>query len=285
VTVDLVPITDDDVPAVARFMHDNLNRRVSPRQWAAAIHVPWQVDSPNHGFMLLDGDTVVGAYLAYYSDRLVDGRLEPFCNLGAWCVLEEHRFQGLRLLKALLAQRKYHFTDLSPSGNVVRLNERLKFEVLDTTTALMPNVPWPPLTRSCRLTDDPDVLRSSLTGAELTVYADHERAAAARHLLMAAGDEHCYVIYRRDRRKGLPLFASVLHVSNPDLFLAHATAFGRHLLLHHGIPATLVERRIVGARPALSLQLGRSRPKMFKSPTVGADRIDYLYSELTCLAW
>ena len=31
---------------------------------------------------------------------------------------EEHRFHSLRLLKALLAQDGYHFTDLSPSGNV-----------------------------------------------------------------------------------------------------------------------------------------------------------------------
>ena len=60
---------------------------------------------------------------------MIDGRVERFCNLGAWCVLPEHRFHALRLLKALLAQDGYHFTDLSPSGNVVGLNERLGFRV------------------------------------------------------------------------------------------------------------------------------------------------------------
>ena len=95
--------------------------------------------------MLLDGDRIVGAHLAFYS-RADDRRPpERFCNLGAWCVLPEYRFHGLRLLKALLAQEGYHFTDLSPSGNVVGLNKRLGFEFLDTTTALVPNLPWPSL--------------------------------------------------------------------------------------------------------------------------------------------
>ena len=80
--------------------------------------------------MLLDADgAIVGAHLAFYSEREIDGRAERFCNLGAFCVREEHRFHSLRLLKALLAQDGYHFTDLSPSGNVVELNRRLKFEL------------------------------------------------------------------------------------------------------------------------------------------------------------
>ena len=54
-----------------------------------------------------------------------------------------YRLHGLRLLKAVLRQEGYHFTDLSPSGNVVGINERLRFRFLDTTTALVPNLPWP----------------------------------------------------------------------------------------------------------------------------------------------
>ena len=54
--------------------------------------------------MLLDDNAVVGAYLAFYSERMIDGRAEPFCNLGAWCVLPSYRFHSLRLLNALLAQ-------------------------------------------------------------------------------------------------------------------------------------------------------------------------------------
>ena len=121
--------------------HAHLNASVPPAAWARALDVPWSVDRPNAGFMLVAGDAVVGVQLAFYSERIVDGRAERFCNLGAWCVLEEHRFHAMRLLKALLAQDGYHFTDLSPSGNVVGVNERLGFRFLDTTTVLMPNLP------------------------------------------------------------------------------------------------------------------------------------------------
>ena len=94
--------------------------------------------------MLLDGDAVVGAHLAFYSERTIDGRTERFCNLGAWCVLPDHRFHGLRLLKALLAQDGYHFTDLSPSGNVRRRSTSGSASAASTPTAtLVPNLPWP----------------------------------------------------------------------------------------------------------------------------------------------
>ena len=128
---------------VAAFLHANLNERVSTEQWAGAIDVPWDADPPNSGFMLLDGAEVVGVQLAFYSERTIDSRRERFCNLGAWCVLPRYRVQGLRLLRAALSQDGYHFTDLSPSGNVVEINTRLGFRFLDTATRLVPNLPWP----------------------------------------------------------------------------------------------------------------------------------------------
>ena len=128
---------------------------------------------------------MVGAYLAYYSERQVDGRPEQFCNLGAWCVLDGHRHQGIRLLTRLLAQKGYHFTDFSPSGNVVPLNRRLKFTDLDTTTTLVPNVPLPRRRGDARVTASPDALLDTLSGEELALYRDHQHAAAAKHLVVS----------------------------------------------------------------------------------------------------
>lgn len=101
-TVELTPITDVDVPAVADFLHANFSDRIP---WAQACSAtPWKVDTPNHGFMLRDGQSLVGVHLAFYSDRLIAGKLERFCNLGAWCVLPDFRSHSIRLLKALLEQ-------------------------------------------------------------------------------------------------------------------------------------------------------------------------------------
>lgn len=279
------PVTDDDLPAVAAFLSANLNQRVSPEAWIRAVRVPWAVDAPNHGFLLEADGEVVGAYLAYYSERSVEGRTVRFCNLGAWCVLEAHRFRGLALLKALLAQDGYTFTDLSPSGSVIPLNRRLGFEELDTTTSLVPNLPWLPLPNHGRVSADPAVLAATLKGRELEIYRDHADAAAARHLVLTHGDRWCYVIFRRDRRKGLPGFASVLHVSDPDLFGRMAHRVSRHMLLRHGVLVALVERRIGGVPRWPRFRLRSPRTKMFKSADLSPDKIDDLYSELVCLPW
>ena len=99
------------------------------------------------------------------------------------------------------------------------------------------------------------------------------------------GDRRCYVIFRKDRRKGLPLFASILHVSDPELFRAMSGPLARHLLLRHGAAATLVERAVVEHRPRLSRTVESPRRKMFRSPSLEPAQIDYLYSELVCLSW
>lgn len=286
--VRVAPIVKSDLRRVGEFLHAHLNSRVSVAEWERSVDVPWTVDAPNHGFMLVDTErdgALVGVYLAFYSERMLDGRPERFCNLGAWCVLPDHRMHGVRLLKALLDQPDLHFTDLSPSGNVIPINSRLKFRFLDTTTALMPNLPWPSRPGRYRVCTDPRVVESTLTGRELQLYRDHADTAAARHLVLLSGDEWCYVVFRRDRRKGLPLFASILHVSDPELFRRMARPLARHLLLRHRIPVSLLETRVTGRRPWPSVLLRSPRRKMFRSTRLRPDQIDYLYSELVCVAW
>ena len=241
--------------------------------------------APNHGYLLEEAGSVVGAYVAYYTQRVIGDVEHAVCNLGAWCVLDTHRFHSVRLLKALLAQPGFDYLDLSPSGNVVGLNKRLGFKSLDTSTALIPNIPWPSWPGRTSISSDPSVIEATLTDEDLAIYRDHAHAAAAKHLVVRRGQEHCYVIFRRDRRKNLPWFASLLYVSNPDLFKRSVRPFARTMLLRHRVLATLAELKLVGERPNLSVQLRTSRPKMFKSENLTAEMIDYLYSELVVLPW
>ncbi|RSM59905.1 hypothetical protein DMB66_26115 [Actinoplanes sp. ATCC 53533] len=284
--VRVAPITAADVPSVAEFLHGNLNSRLSAATWARSLRPPWPVQAPNHGFMLVDDAkdaAVVGAYLAFYADRMIDGEQRALCNLGGWSVLPEYRFHSVRLLKALLAQDGYDFTDLSPSGTVVPINTRLHFEFLDTTLALVPNLPWPSLPGRCRVSADPGVIERTLTGADLRHYRDHVDAAAARHVVIRYGGRWCYVVFRRDRPKNLPLFASIVYASDPAVLRRGFRQLSRHLLLRQGLPATLVELRVADHRPAPSILLGSPRRKMFRSAHLKPEQIDYLYSELVCV--
>lgn len=283
-TIALSPISASDLRPVGEFLHAHLNSRLTADAWAAAFDQPWQVNEPNHGYLLRDGADIVGAYLAFYSEREIEARTERFCNLAAWCVLDDYRSHGLRLLRALLSQKGYHFTDLSPSGNVVPLNERLKFVRLEAATMLVPNLPWPPWSGRSRIVSEPREIEGLLRGRDLAIYRDHARAAAARHAVVTRGDETCHVVFRRDSRKRLPIFATILHVSNRALFAETAPHFFRYLLLRHGIPLTFAERRVTGelAVPGVAVA---ARPRMYRSANLRPDQIDYLYSELTCVAW
>lgn len=281
-TVELSPITDADVPAVAEFLGENHNASVD---WTSSCAtVPWHVPGPNRGFMLRDGEQVVGTLLALYSERLVDGRIERFCNMGSWCVLPAYRSKSMSLLKALLDQEDYHFTVLSPDDGPREILAFFKFRFLDTSAALIPNLPWPSPPGRTRISADPAVIESTLRGAELALYRDHAGALAARHLVLIRGEDSCYVMYREFRRHGVPVFAMILHVSNPALFRRAQLALTRHLLMRHGLIATLAEHRIIGYEPPLSFRLD-NWPKMYRSPTLEPGDVDYLYSELTCVPW
>ena len=280
--VKLAPITDADTAAVADFLHANFDERVP---WARSyMALPWKVDAPNHGFMLRDGQRVVGAYLAFYSERLMAGRVERFCNLGAWCVLPEYRFHSVRLLKALLAQDGYHFTDLSPNKTVESVNARFKFRHLDTSAVFVPHLPWLTLPGRTKISADPDVIADALAGPDLELYRDHAQAPAAHHLMLIRGSESCYVMYRAVRHRNVPVLAVILYVSNPGLFRRAVIPLTRYLLVRRRLLATLAELRTVRYQPCLSFKLN-SWPKMYRSATLEPGQIDDLYSELVCIPW
>jgi hypothetical protein len=279
--IELAPITDRDIAEVAGFLSANLNPGVP---WARACVVPWKADAPNHGFMLRDGQRVVGVGLAFYSERLVAGHAERFCNMGAWCVLPEFRFHSMRLMTAVLAQDGYHFTSLSPIPKTASILAWLKFRSLDTSAALIPNLPWPTLPGRTTISADPDVIEATLAGAELELYRDHARALAVHHHVLIRGQDSCYIMHREFRHKDVPLYAVLLHVSNPGLFHRALIPLTRHLLVRHRLVATLGELRIIGHQPRLSFGLN-AWPKMYRSDSLDPGQIDYLYSELMCVPW
>ncbi|MCR2785001.1 MULTISPECIES: hypothetical protein [unclassified Microbacterium] len=284
-TVVVRPIQDEDAGDVAQFLHENLNARVPRDAWLAMLQPPWRSAGPDHGRMLLVDGRLVGVYAAVYSKREVGGTEVALCNLAAFCVLEPHRTHALRLLRSLLSQRSFVFTDLSPSGNVVAMNERLGFRRLDTSTRLVVNVPRPtPL--GIIISDDSADLKRTLRGPDVAIYRDHKQTAAARHLLVRRGGEYAYLVFRVDRRKRLPLFASPLYIGgDPATLEAGFDAIRSHLLLRYGLPFLLAERRMLPFARGWGKELAEPRPKMVRGDGFPPESVDYLYSELALLNW
>jgi hypothetical protein len=288
-------IVSDDLVDVGSFLHAHLNRRLSAAMWTASIVPPWQGTTRGiedaYGYLLEDDGRIVGVQLVFSSRRELGCGSGPLTihNLGALCVLAAYRGQSVRLLRMAMAGRDNHLTDLSPSGAVVALNERLGFVRLNTATALVPALPGSSSPRRLSgrtdVITDPGQIAHFLSGRDLEIYHDHQQARAAHHVVLKRGQQSCYVMWRRDRRKRLPLLASVLYTSDPAVLHSLFPALSSHLLIRHGILAVLAELRVVGLRPRLSIMLNSTRPKMFRSRTLPESAIDYLYSELTCVAW
>ncbi|MEZ0340668.1 hypothetical protein ACAG25_11870 [Mycobacterium sp. pV006] len=280
-----MPITDEDVRAVAEFLHDHHDGRVP---WMrACAGGSWQVRRPNNGFMLRDGERVVGALLALYSERMIDGRAVQICNIGTWCVLPAYRSRSMALLNALLAQEGNHFTVLSPNPGPQEVLSWMGFSHLDTTAALLPNLPWPSLPGRFDVITEPRVVERTLVGSQRQIYRDHVCALAARQLVLAHDGATCHVMYREFRHAVGTGYAMILYVSDPLVFRRCLRALTRHLLLRRGLIATLIEIRILGDRsdvPSWCFRL-RDRRKMYRSDSLAEHQIDYLYSELVTVPW
>lgn len=284
VAVEVGPIEDIDLDEVGRFLGSHYPPGTPSDQWADA----WRQsvngagsDAPNHGYLLRAGGALVGAYPAIYSTRVIDGVVRRFCNLAVWYTDPDYRRHSIRMLKALLGQDGWTFTDLTPIDTVQRLNQRLGFEYLDTTTSVFPNLPWPTVPGRVRVSAEPSVIRAHLAEPDLGYYDDHARCRWSRHLVLVRGGESCYIQWRKEHRRNLRLLASIRYVSNPRLLREEMRTLGRHFLLRHGTLASLVEVRLTEGRVTPSVLQPRPVTRMFKSDELGPESIDYLYSEVT----
>jgi hypothetical protein len=273
------PITDSTLPEFAEFLHAQLDDTRSPQTWLANLRTNWSATRPNYGFLLRDGGRLVGGIGAYYADRVINGRPTPMCNITSWCVLDEYRRQSMRLALAIVAQPGYHFTDFSPTKVVAGVLQFLKFRPLDVRQAVVLNLPWPTL--KSRLLTRPGDIEAALRGDALEVYRDHARFPWLRHVLVGNDHGWCHVIYKRWRFKGLPA-ARFMHVGDARLFQRHFPRLAAHLLAR-GMVSSHVDCRLLNATPWPARIRADFTPRLYLSPTLAPEDIDYLYSESMAL--
>jgi len=279
----LEPIRDEDIPEFCEFLAENLSSGRTAAQWAEGLRQHWCPSKPNNGFVIRDQGRIVGGIGAIYADRSVRGRVERFCNITSWCVQEAFRTQSMRLAIALTAQAGIHYTDLTPTAVVSKTLQFLNFKPMDERQAIWPNLPWP-LSRlaGIRIIADPRYIERVLLGDDAKAYRDHCHLPWLGHLVAGRPGEWCYVVWKRTRLKGLP-GASVLALSEPERFLRYRWALGSYLLLHHGLPYTRIEYRLLPRIPGPRFELAGYRNKVFRSDTLSAADMSNLYSELVAL--
>ena len=279
----LEPVTETNLRQFCEFLHEYLSQRITVEAWMKAFSTDWLPDKPNNGFIIRDQDSIVGGIGAIYSTQLVRGKLERFCNISSWCVLDSYRSQSMRLAMAIVSQKGYHFTDLTPTAVVAGSLQFLKFKPLDERRTVIPNFPWPlAALGGVRIISDPDEIERVLSSDAAKVYRDHREFPWLRHLAVGENARYCHIIYKKQRFKRLPC-AGIFSLSDPDLFVQQYKPIGHYFLTRHGMASTRVETRFLNETPAISLQVSGYQKKMYRSDTLEASDVNNLYSELMAL--
>lgn len=240
------------------------------------------------GWLLQDGDAIVGFLATLYSERTVRGRKHRLCNLSSWIVRDEYRGHSLALLGKVLAQKDLTITNLSPTPQVLQMCLKLGFAPLDRSERIVLPSPLVAPRPGCRVVLERGEMERSLAGESLRILEDHQ-LPHHRHALIRSPEGDCHVMMNRSRKAigaGLRVpVARVHHVSDPEVFLRHLPRLLLRVMSELGVAALVVEERAIGGRAIWHSfrRPGGPRTAAFRPNGLRPEDVDGLYSELAIL--
>ncbi len=272
----------DDIPAICELMYGHMNRAIDRDQWTRLFQYSWLEDKPDFGYVVADGDRIVGFVGTIYSQRWIDHRWETFCNLSSWYLLRAYRGQGLgkRLLDCFLAKAHlYHYSILTVSKKRVEKLNGLGFTHLDNTRYVLPGLPEEPCGQFSTLTD-PDGIASYLPIHQRKLLQDH-RAYECRHLLIHNAEESCYLIVKdflhRDH-----YCTEILYASDYGFIGRHPQQIQQFVTVNERSSVSL-DSRFLDAPPPGAIIESLPTPRYYISEYREPRDFDALYSEVVLL--
>lgn len=272
----LRPALPEDLPRLVPFVTAQMPGGRPLAYYQRAMSTRWASSHPNIGYLLESEGEVVGCFFGIYSVRTIRGRAERICNLSSWCVAPSHRNASVDLVKAMLRQPGVTFTALAATRELQEFWRRMRLSLLDHGMWVFPPVAAPQGLRPLRVVTDPDALAQALDPEECRLLADHA-IYGCRGAVLRDGDRRCFLILQR-RQWSRFGFAYVLHASDWDFAAGHLLTLARVAWRLFRTPLVGMDQRRLARRPLLARPIPRDT--FFLSPTLGAQDLDSLYSEV-----
>ncbi|MDR4651247.1 MAG: hypothetical protein MRJ52_02440 [Nitrosomonas sp.] len=279
----LTSINQHDIDDVAEFLHCHMNNRFTALEWKRGISRSWLQDAPNFGFMLKHENEIVGVLCAIYSEQPVkDGITKRFCNPHSWCVLADFRARSIDLVLALIRQKGYTFTMLSPNKEGIEIFRFLKFKPLNNEVAIFLNMPV--VTTAGVVLNQQEIaqIKTVLPQQAAHHYVDHADFPWLNFLFFRSGDRYGFLIFKKQIHKRLSS-AWILYISDAALFRQCWPAIRTALLLKHGLFFSKIESRLLDQPMKTALKPEHGHQKFYLGDEVSADCVQNLYSELVTL--
>lgn len=250
--------------------------------WRALLVPPGDNDEPGTGYVLRDGDKIVGMLGMIFSERMIEGVSRKFCNLHSWFVDDAYRGYSLMLMRPALRLTDHTLTDFTPTDRVCTISTRLGFRSLDSRLKILLPSPWTKGHSDIELVDDTDQIAGRLSAADLRLMRDHTRDRFY-HLLVEDGDDYCYLIFNRVDRHVMP-YCHLHYIGNKSVFARHESAIRKQILRTGGGRYVAMNARLAGDMPLRSsLTVPVSTKQLYRSSDVPPEQVDTLYSEVSLL--
>lgn len=244
----------------------------------------WKKDEAYCGYGLFENGKIIGFIGLIFCKRVIDGKIESFCNITSWIVEEKYRAHSLSLILPLLKLKNHTLTDLSPTDVVVSVLKRVGFKELDSKLKVL--IPWgifrknhPP---SFQITSNEDLIKKTLNDQVLTLFQDH-RPYHCNHILAREHADYCYIIYTKVKNPRFP-YCYIQYISNSELFFRYSSRIISAIAKRGQTRIVIVDSRFVRKiKFPGCFKFSLRYPKLYKSPTLEPEKIDNLYSEFILL--
>ncbi len=278
----------EDFPRVLPLLREFDNPGVTEAQWRQLFLDHSGMQRGVFGYVMVDGDEVVGFLGATIGQRSIRNEHRRICNLSNWIVRAAYRNRSLDLIARALDQKGTTITALSPAPHVLAIFKLLKFEMLDTSERIIVPSPLPRFGAAAEVLTDPREIECRLETEALEIFRHHQ-LPYNKHLLVLAPEGGCHVVLNRSLktvagRLRVPM-GRVHHVSSPDVFVRHADRIVIAAVASFRVAGLVVSQRTLGGRRVWHsfARPGGPRTGAFKSDDLGPEDIDGLYSEAVLL--